>query len=118
MATLIACLSTGKGTWGHVSKLIAQEEWEQILLITNEFGREKYSNDKEFEPIVIENNKDAKELAQDIKSALDGKVKDTEVALNMISGSGNEHMALLSAILQLGLGIRMVIAGDEKMEEL
>ena len=118
MATLIACLSTGKGTWGHVSKLIAQEEWEQIFLITNEFGREKYSNDKEFEPVVIENNKTAPELTKDIKAALDGKINDTEVALNMISGAGNEHMALLSAILQLGLGIRMVVAGDEKMEEL
>jgi len=28
MTTLIACLSTGKGTWGHVSKLIEDEKFE------------------------------------------------------------------------------------------
>jgi len=118
MATLIACLSTGKGTWGHVSKLIAQQEWENIFLITNSFGQEKYSNDKEFEAVVIENLKPAAELTNDIKAALDGKIQDTEVALNLVSGSGNEHMAILSAVLKLGLGIRLVVAGDEKMEEL
>lgn len=118
MAILIACLSTGKGTWGHVSQLIAQEEWEKIYLVTNEFGREKYSNDKEFTPIVIENMKPASELALDIKNALEGEIKDTEVALNMVSGSGNEHMALLSAILHLGLGVRLVYASQEGMLEL
>lgn len=118
MTTLIACLSTGKGTWGHVSQLIAQQEWEHIFLVTNGFGKEKYTNEKEFTPIVIDNLKTAAELSQDIKTALEGKINDTEVALNLVSGSGNEHMAVLSAVLQLGLGVRLVVAGQEGMREL
>jgi hypothetical protein len=115
MATLIACLSTGKGTWGHVSALISQENWDKIFLITNDFGKEKYTNDKPFEAIVIDNNKKPEDLTNDIKAALEGKIPDTEVALNLVSGSGNEHMAVLSAILKLGLGVRLVLAGPEKM---
>ncbi|MBN1275519.1 hypothetical protein JXA12_04485 [Candidatus Woesearchaeota archaeon] len=118
MATLIACLSTGKGTWGHVSRLIAQEDWERIFLVMNGFGKEKYTNDKPFEAVVIDNNKPADELARDIKSSLEGRINDTEVALNLVSGGGNEHMALLSAVLRLGLGVRLVVAGEERMEEL
>ena len=118
MATLIACLSTGKGTWGHVSALIAQEEWDHIFLVTNEFGREKYTNEKEFTPIIIDNRKDAAELSKDVKEALDGAIEDTEVALNMVSGAGNEHMAVLSALLQLGLGVRLVVAGENGMSTL
>lgn len=118
MTTLIACLSTGKGSWAHVSRLIAQTEWEKIFLVTNEFGREKYSNDKEFELVVIDNNKPAEELAKELKAALEGKVKDTEVAVNFVSGGGNEHMALVSALLQLGLGVRLVVAGEEGFKEL
>jgi hypothetical protein len=33
---------------------------------------------------------------------------DTDVAVNLVSGEGAQHMALLAAILQLGLGIRLV----------
>lgn len=115
MATLIACLSTGKGTWGHVSALIKQEEWDKIFLITNDFGKEKYSNEKAFELVIIDSNKKSEDLVEDINSALTGKILDTEVAVNLISGSGNEHMAVLSAILKLGLGVRLVVAGSDKM---
>lgn len=113
MTTLIAALSTGKGTWGHVSALIGQAEWDKIFIITNEFGREKYSNDKEFEPIVVDGRKPADELANELKNQLEGKIEDTEVAVNFVSGTGNEHMAIVSALLKLGLGIRLVIAGSE-----
>jgi len=42
MTELVACLSTGKGTWGHVSRLIADGTWEKIILITNDFGKENF----------------------------------------------------------------------------
>jgi hypothetical protein len=116
MTILVALLSTGKGTWGHVSQLIKQEEWEKIVLITNDFGKEKYTNEKAFEAIVIDMNKTIPEMKKNIKDALKGKIPETEVALNIVSGSGNEHTALLAALLELGLGIRLVIAGKEKME--
>ena len=38
MTDLIACLSTGKGTWEHVARVINCMEWNNIFLITNEFN--------------------------------------------------------------------------------
>ena len=40
MKTLIALISTGKGTWGHVGRLIS-EDWDKIIIVTNDFGRRK-----------------------------------------------------------------------------
>ena len=48
MTELIACLSTGKGTWGHVARLMQDQEWDKIYLITNDYGKENF-NSNEYE---------------------------------------------------------------------
>ena len=63
MSTLIACLSTGKGTWGHVSRLIKENEWSNIFLITNEFGKENFTKSENTELILINQAQGIKELA-------------------------------------------------------
>ncbi len=119
MTTLIACLSTGKGTWGHVARLIADGDWEKVILITNEFGKENFTIEKkDVDLIVVNSMKFLPELVDDIKKQLEGKIKGTEVALNLVSGSGKEHMALLSALLKLGLGIRLVALTKEGISEI
>lgn len=118
MTDLIACLSTGKGTWGHVARLIQEGTFEQIFLVAPEFAKEKFTAAKPVQFVTINENKPIQELINDIKSQLEGKVKGTEVALNFISGSGKEHMALLAALLKLGLGIRMVSLTTEGMQEI
>ena len=110
MTDLIACLSTGKGTIGHVTKVIEGMEWNKIFLITN--GVE-FKSSKEVEMVVIDTSKTITEMAADIKKALSGKINDLEVALNIVSGDGREHMAIVSALLQLGLGIRLVALTKE-----
>ncbi|MBU0980440.1 MAG: hypothetical protein KJ709_06535 [Nanoarchaeota archaeon] len=109
MTELIACLSTGKGTWAEVSKLIAAEEWDNVFLITNEFGQQKFSAKADF--ILISDRMPMKQLVSTIHSQLQNKVRGTEVAINLSSGTGKEHMAILSAILKLGVGIRLVDIG-------
>ena len=114
MTTLITCLSTGKGSWGHVSRVIAQQDWEKIILITNEFGHERFSNEKEFTPIVIDPKKPMQDLVADIKEGISQQdIQETEVALNIYSGSGKEHMAVLAAVLKSGLGPRLIIPTEE-----
>lgn len=110
MTELIACLSTGKGTWGEVSKLLTAEEWDNVFLVTNEFGQEKFTAKAEY--ILINDKMHIKQLIETIREQLQKKVKGTEVALNLSSGSGKEHMAILSAVLQLGVGIRFVAVDD------
>ena len=117
MVSLVACLSTGKGTWIQVSRLIKESQWEKIFLITNEFGKENFNNEKNAEMIVVDSRKGLEELREDIKTALKGKINDTEVAINVVSGEGKEHMAILSAVLQLGLGMRFMALTKDGIKE-
>ena len=117
MTSLIACLGSGKGTWTHVDRLIDEQEWGNVFLITNEFGKENFKPKKPVEYILINSNRFLNELVEDIRKQLENKITDTEVALNFISGSGKEHMALLSAVLKLGLGIRLVALTPSGVKE-
>ncbi|MBS3159928.1 hypothetical protein J4436_04010 [Candidatus Woesearchaeota archaeon] len=57
-------------------------------------------------------------IREEIIKNLKEKIKDTEVALNLYSGTGKEHMAILSAILKLGLSLRMIIPTKDNIEEI
>ncbi|MBR9691988.1 hypothetical protein GOV06_04320 [Candidatus Woesearchaeota archaeon] len=117
MTSLIACLSSGKGTWAHLSKVIEGQEWDNIFLITDDFGVKNFSTEKKVEYIIIDSNKFLSEIIKDIQAQLENKIADTEVALNLISGTGKEHMAILSAVLKLGLGIRQVALTPDGVKE-
>ncbi len=117
MTTLIACLSTGKGTWGHVGRLLADGQWEKAFLVTNDFGKENFSSEKAHEKIVVDTKKGVEELREEIINQLKGKITGTEVALNLVSGTGREHMAITAAILKLGFGIRFVLLTKDGIKE-
>lgn len=111
MTDLIAVLSTGKGTWAQVSALINAEQWENVHLITNEFGKDRFSCERPVNMIVIDENLDMDAMKECIIKELKGKLK-MEVALNLASGTGKEHMALLAALISLGVGLRLVTEKD------
>jgi hypothetical protein len=108
MPTLIACLSTGKGTWAEVSKLIQAQPWQRIFLVTNQFGKEHFNPPENTKLIVIDDTQEMSELVRHIKASLHGKITDFEVGVNLTSGSGKEHMVILQAIMELGLNFRLV----------
>lgn len=117
MTDLIACLSSGKGTWGHVARLIEGESWDKVFLITNEFGVEKFQKTEKTHFILVDSRKGLKELTEDIKSQLQHKTSH-EVALNLVSGSGKEHMAMISAVMGLGLAFRLMALTKNGIEEI
>ena len=116
MTDLVCCLSTGKGTWIEVAKLIHNYEWRNIFLITNDFGREKFASEKAVQLIIVDSNKGTESMKRGIEEALKEKLSG-DVAINMISGSGLEHMAMLAALMNLGVGIRFVIAENNEVKE-
>ncbi|MBW2992537.1 hypothetical protein KY345_04940 [Candidatus Woesearchaeota archaeon] len=118
MTCLIANISSGKGTLAHVSRVIDEIEWEKIFLIATKEARNVFKPNKKVEYVLIDENKHTPEIIEDIYSKLKGKILDTEVALNMISGNGKEHMATLSALLKLGLGVRLIALTKEGVREL
>ncbi len=118
MTTLIACLSTGKGTWGHVNRLIEDGKHDNVLLITNDYGKENFNKKENTELISLNLSQGLNLLRDDIMNNLKGKIKDTEVDVNFVSGTGKEHMALMAALLKLGIGIRLKALTKEGIEEI
>ncbi len=121
MATLIACLSTGKGTWGHVSRLLEGmdgEQWEKIILITNAYGKENFKAEGKVELIEINEDTGIRELRDDIKEKLKDKISGLDAGVNFISGSGKEHMALMAALIQLGIGFRLIAVTKDGVKDI
>jgi len=118
MTELIACLSTGKGTWGHVNRLLEDERWTKIILITNEYGKENFTKNDKTELIALNLSSGLKELRDSIYETLKSRITGTEVGVNFVSGTGREHMALIAALLKLGVGIRLVALTKEGIEEI
>jgi hypothetical protein len=121
LTELVACLGAGKGTWSEVANLVAAESWGRIFLVTNNFGKDNFAQkfpavNADF--IIVDDFAPPEQLVGQIKQALAGKIHDTEVAVNISSGSGNVHMALLSALLQLGFGMRFVVPSESGAKEL
>ena len=102
---LVALLSTGKGSWGQVSGLLKYGEWDNVVLLGNEFAQ-KFTSEKKFEFIKVDLDKKLEDLRKEFMEKLRGKIKGTEVALSIASGEGKEHMALISALINLPVGIR------------
>ncbi|MEK6875251.1 MAG: hypothetical protein AABX30_01055 [Nanoarchaeota archaeon] len=102
---LVALLSSGKGTWAQVAGLIKYGEWENIIVLGDKFASE-FKIEKPIEFIEINTGKKIKELRDEIRDKLKGKINGTEVALSIASGDGKEHMALISALLSIPVGVR------------
>lgn len=114
---LIALLSSGKGSWAQVSGLMKYGEWEKIILIGGDFGK-SFTHEKPFEYIIVDLDKKIVELKEEIMKKLKGKIDGTEVALSIASGDGKEHMALISALLNLPVGIRFAALTKEGVIDL
>jgi len=115
MTSLIASLGNEKATIAHVAELIKRENWEKIILVSeNKQGAIPQKPNIEY--MIINPNNMLSELAEDIRKRI--KIDDIEVALNLISGSGKINMAILSALLKLGLGIRLVALTKEGIKEI
>lgn len=109
MPILLATLGVGRGTWGHVARLITEEEWESIILISNEWVKEQFSPSKEVNWIIV-NRRAGFEI---IKEEIKGKLPDSEICVNLTSGTGKEHMALLAALKEAGKEFKIVtLTGD------
>lgn len=114
---LIALLSTGKGTWGQVSGLLKYGDWEKVILLGSDFAK-KFQSEKKFEFIEVDLNKKLSELREEFMKKLKGRIQGTEVALSIASGDGKEHMALISALINLPVGIRFAALTKEGVIDL
>ncbi len=114
---LIALLSKGKGSWAQVSGLMKHGEWDKIIVLGDDFAKQ-FTHEKDFEFINVDLNKKIKDLKEEFSKKLKGKIDGTEVALTIASGDGKEHMALISALINLPVGIRFAALTREGVIDL
>tara|TARA_Y100000310_G_scaffold342368_1_gene445343 strand:+ start:2398 stop:2748 length:351 start_codon:yes stop_codon:yes gene_type:complete len=114
---LIALLSSGKGTWEQVSGLMKHGEWEKIIILGDDFAKD-FKHEKEFEFVKVDLSKRINELKEEFSKNLKGKIKGLEVALTIASGDGKEHMALVSSLINLPVGVRFAALTKEGVIDL
>jgi hypothetical protein len=102
---LVALLSSGKGSWAQVSGLMNHGEWDKIIVLGDDFAM-KFTSERKFEFIKVDLTKKIRDLKDEFLEKLRGKINGTEVALSIASGNGKEHMSLISALLNIPVGIR------------
>lgn len=109
MVQLVALLSRGEGTWGQVSGLIKRGEWEKVIVVGDSYARNFLVEGMQFDFVEVELDKSLialkEELVKKLKPKLDSDFS-SEVALSIASGTGKEHMALVSALLAIPVGVR------------
>ncbi|MCX8159032.1 MAG: hypothetical protein N3D20_01945 [Candidatus Pacearchaeota archaeon] len=111
---LIAFLGEDKANWGQVTALLNRGEWEKVVIVKNKKA-ENYPA-KNCEIIEINSDKMIMELKKEIMEKIKNKISGLEVALSIASGTGKEHIALISALLSLPVGIKLVVYTKDGIE--
>lgn len=117
MVSLVAMISSGKGTWGIVNSLMNNGKWDNVYLICNTFSYDNYNPPKSNCLKLRFDENDLEKSMKSLSKFFKDNIKDFEVALNLASGSGMEHMAVLSTILKAGLGVRFVYPEGNEVKE-
>ena len=116
MVQLVALLSKGEGTWGQVSGLIKRGEWEKITIIGDKYAQNFNVEGAQFDFVQVDLDKPLVVLKKDLLDKLKPKLGSdfsSEVAVSIASGTGKEHMALLSALLSIPVGVRFTALTKE-----
>ena len=113
---LVAFLGNDKETWGQVTALINREQWDKIVLVQNK-SVSGFPIPVNGEMITIDSSVSLidlkQELLEKLKRAIGGEF---EVALSLASGNGKEHMALIGALLNIPVGIKLVVFTKKGVE--
>ncbi len=104
----VAFIGEDKENWGQITALLNRLEYDKAIIVKS--SEEEFTVNEKCRVIQIDSKKPLLEL----KENLQGKLKpllsgDFEVSLSLASGNGKEHMAVLSALLNVPVGIRLVV---------
>ena len=117
MAHLITCLGSQEG-FNNVNKIIESKLFTKVYIITSDFGKQNYilphvdSNIK-LHFITLDYTKPIEDIVPELyiilkKHFANDKIQELDMAVNITSGTGKEHSIIISTIMKLGYGIRLV----------
>lgn len=113
----VAFIGEDKENWGQITALVRRGEWDNVIIVKNK-------NVKDFpvlsngEIVEVDCQSPLVELKDNMLNKLKEKIKDFEVSLSLASGNGKEHMALISALLSIPVGIRLVVFTKTGIEQI
>ncbi len=112
----VACVGTDEHNWGQITALLNRLEYETAVLVVDAMASGYPTNDKctivkvdMGQPLLLLQ----KEIQDKLKKTIGGEF---EVALSLASGTGKEHMAVLSALLNLPVGVKLVVYTKEGIQ--
>lgn len=115
---LVALLSAkDKESWPQISGLMKHGEWEKVIILGDESARE-FTHEKDFDFVKVDFSQRITDLRDDLSKKLKGRFEGMEVAVSIASGEGKEHMALLSALINLPMGVRFAALTREGVIDL
>ena len=88
-------------------------EWSRIILVGEDFTA-KFSHEKKFDFVLVNESLSVRDISNIIDSGL-GNLGFDDVAVNLVSGSGILHMAILIAVLRKGCGLRFVTVDENSV---
>lgn len=108
MMELVAFIGSDQETWGQVSGLVNHGEWSKIIIIKSSKVT-TYPSIPNTQEIIVDTSKPIEELKSFLLTELKDSFAEFEASLSIASGTGKEHMALISALLAIPVGIRFVV---------
>jgi hypothetical protein len=120
MAHLIACLGSNdkKNEFETVNKIIESKLFDKVYIITSDFGKQNYvlphiDSSIKLHFVTLDFTKPTEDLVPELyvilkKHFMNDKLQELDMAVNITSGSGKEHSIVISTIMKLGYGIRLV----------
>jgi len=106
---LVAFVGTDKENWGQITALIHRMECEHIVLAVNNTVNDFPVSEK-CSVVEVDNTLPLLELKKALIESLKPRIgKEFEVAVSLASGTGKEHMALIAALLNIPVGIRLAV---------
>ena len=118
MTDLVAWASNDNAEMKHVQRVVEGGEWEKVFLLSGADAKMALPHGEKIKNVRLDSGKPMPEIVRDVRKALEGNINTFETAVNLIGGSGKQHSVLLSALLQMGCGIRIVVYTAEGVKEL
>ncbi len=112
----VAFVGDDRENWGQVTALMKRMEADKNILVMNKNASD-FPVDKKSEIIKIDSSVPLLELKTELLEKLKRKLSgDFEVTLSLASGNGKEHMALLSALLSIPVGVKLAVFTKEGVQ--
>lgn len=118
MTDLVAVVSSGAGTAKHVERVACEMPWRRVMIVVPVATEAPFQLRANMELVKTDFSQPMRTVVEGLVQKLKPKISGTEVGLNIISGDGKEHMAVLSAVLKCGVGFRLIALTKDGVAEI